>query len=80
MAAEELETHQIGDKQYVTLYDAARWLKIPLGALQGQIAFGKLEAVKIESREFIEYEALKAYVEKRNRQPSAWDRLDEWKG
>src|SRR5258707_1178964 len=28
MAANELETHQIGDKQYVTLQDAARYLGI----------------------------------------------------
>ena len=67
MESQSLEIHQIGDKQYVILYDAARWLKMPLDIQYGQIAFGKLEA-------------LKAYASKRNQQPSAWDRVDEFRG
>jgi len=58
---------------------AARWLRIPLDRLYGQIAFGKIEAVKIESREFVEWEALKVYESKRNRPQNAWDRIDEWR-
>jgi hypothetical protein len=50
---------------------------LPLGDLEGQIALGKLELVRIESRDFIELEALKAYANKRK--PSAWNRVDDWR-
>jgi len=62
MAQTELETFNIQGKEYVMPYHAARWLGIPLGDLEGQIALGKLELVRIESRDFIELEALKAYA------------------
>ena len=79
MAAHELEIYPIGDKQYVTLYDSAKWLKMPIGELEGQIAAGKLELIQIESRRFIELEDLKTYAEKRKRPKSGWDRVDEWR-
>ncbi|MBA3867701.1 MAG: hypothetical protein H0X30_00955 [Anaerolineae bacterium] len=65
MEAQSLETFQIGDKVYVMLYHAAKWLQMPLGDLEGQIALGKLELVRVEDRDFIELEALKAYAGKR---------------
>ena len=62
MVEKPIDTYQVGDKQYVTTYKAARWLKMPLDTLYGQIAFGKLELVQIESQDFVELEALKAYA------------------
>ncbi|MBA3871830.1 MAG: hypothetical protein H0X30_22005 [Anaerolineae bacterium] len=65
MATQELETFNIQGKQYFMPYHAAKWLRIPLGDLEGQIALGKLELVRVEDRDFIELEALKAYAGKR---------------
>jgi hypothetical protein len=65
MAQKELETFHIQGKEYVMPYHAARWLGMPLGDLEGQIALGKLELIQIESRQFIKLEALKAYASKR---------------
>ena len=80
MAANEPETIPIHDKQYVALQDAARYLGISKRWLEDMILLGKIEAVQIESRQFIELETLKAYAEKRKPKVSGWDRLDEWRG
>ena len=76
MAAEELDIYTIGGKQYITMAEAGRYLKMRMSDLEGQIAAGRLELVKIESRWFIELEALKAYAEKRKHPKTGWDRVE----
>ena len=78
--AAELETIPIHDKQYVTLEVAARYLGISKRYLENMILLEKIQATKIEARQFIELETLKAFAEKRKpKVGSAWDRLDEWR-
>jgi predicted DNA-binding protein (UPF0251 family) len=77
MAADELETIPIGDKQYATLQDAARYLGISKRWLENMILLKKMEATQIESRQFIELETLIAYAEKRNR--PLWERMDKFR-
>jgi len=62
MAADELETRQIGDQFYVFPKDAARYLGLKHKTLLGYIRDYKLEEVYIESRLFIELETLKAFA------------------
>ena len=80
MAQIELDTYEIGNKQYVMLHEAARYLRMRMSDLEGQIALGKLEPIRDEGRDFIELEALKAYASNRSRQQSAWGRVDEFRG
>ncbi len=47
------------------LHEAARYLKMRMSDVEGQIALGKLELVQDEGRDFIELEALKVYAAKR---------------
>jgi predicted DNA-binding protein (UPF0251 family) len=79
MAAEELETIPIHDKQYVSLKDAAKFLGISRHWLEDLILLEKIEAVRIESRHLIELETLQAFADSRKPKASAWDRLDEWR-
>ena len=79
MEASELDIYHIGGKQYVLMAEAGRYLKMRMSDLEGQIAAGRLELVKIDSRWFIELEALKAYAEKRKPKVTGWDKIDEWR-
>ena len=67
MAEIELDIYRIGDKQYVMLHEVARYLRMRMSDLEGQIALGKLELIQDEGRNFIELGALKAYASKRKR-------------
>ena len=61
----ELETWQINGENYVTPKEAARYLGLNHVTILDHIVSGKLPVVRIESRQFIEFETLKAYAENR---------------
>lgn len=63
MELQELQTFQFGqdEKHYVLTRPAAKYLHISHDWLKVLIELGKIEAVQIESRVFIEIETLKAF-------------------
>jgi len=77
MESTELETYEIGDKQYVGIRDAARWLHIAPETLLDQISLGKIETTQIESRQLIELEALKAYAAKHQQPKTGRNKIGE---
>lgn len=75
-----LEIYQINNKRYVSPRAAARYLEIAEDLLQDDIYTGKLKAEHIASRQFIELESLRSYVENRRRSARGWDKVDEFLG
>lgn len=65
MAQQTLETWLINRQEYVTPKEAARWLGIHHKTILNIILDGKLPVVRIESRQFIELDVLKAYEDRR---------------
>ncbi len=69
----EPKTWQIGEYCYVTTQDAARYLHTSHDTLLSEVYLGWLVAVKIESRQMIELETLKAYaVTRKQARRGAW--------
>lgn len=61
MAADNLETWFISGRVYVTPRDAARFLDLHYEDVLKLITGGDLPAVRIEARQLIELDTLKAY-------------------
>ncbi len=76
----ELETWQINGQNYVTPKEAARYLGLNHLTVLDHIMSGKLPVVRIESRQFIELDTLKAYAENRRLKSGGWGRVDEFLG
>lgn len=80
MTSSTLEIYQINNKRYVSPRAAARYLALAEDLLQNEIYTGKLKAEHIDSRQFVDYDSLRSYAEKRRHKTGGWDRVDEFLG
>ena len=80
MDYQTIETFQFGEKYYVLLATAAKYLYTTPDMLLGQILLGKLKASKFGSRQFIELETLKAYAESKNLATESWSMVAVTRG
>lgn len=62
METQELESVQIGEKYYVTITAATKYLHTSYGRIQDLITFGVIPITKIESRRLIELTFLKTFT------------------
>ncbi len=67
-----IETFQFGEKYFVLVKTAAKYLYTSQELLLEQALLGELKLVKIGARQFIELEALKAYAESKNLSTEGW--------
>ncbi len=80
MNNQTLEIYQINNKRYVSPRAAARYLAIAEDVLQNDIYVGRLKAEHIDSRQFVDYDSLRAYAESRRHRARGWDRVDDFLG
>ena len=75
-----IETFQFGEKYFVLLKTAAKYLYTSPNMLLEQGLLGELKVVKIGVRQFIELEALKAYAESKNLSTEGWSVIAATRG
>jgi excisionase family DNA binding protein len=61
----DIEILRIGDREYLTLQDAARYLGCEVERVQDYVYLEKLRAEKVGSRWLIEWSSVQAFAAKR---------------
>jgi hypothetical protein len=72
METQTIDTFQFGDKYYVLIQTAAKYLLMSVDMLSQQVTLGNLETKKFGARQFIELETLKAYAESKQLNTDTW--------